>query len=125
MKELTKAQEEILRIIWEVKEGAVSDILAEIPEPKPAYNTVATVIKVLETKGYINHKTFGKTNVYFPIVTQKEYSKFVFKDYFKSLFNGSLNQAVSFFVNEKKDVSLQELEEIKSIIESEIKKQKK
>jgi BlaI family transcriptional regulator, penicillinase repressor len=123
MKEITKAQEDILKVIWEINEGAVSDVLAKIPEPKPAYNTVATVIKVLENKGYISHKTFGKTNVYYPIIEKKEYTKFVFKDYFKSLFNGSLNQAVSFFVQEKKDVSLQELEEIKNIIESEIKKQ--
>ncbi len=123
MKEITKAQEDILKVIWEINEGAVSDVLAKIPDPKPAYNTVATVIKVLENKGYISHKTFGKTNVYYPIIEKKEYTKFVFKDYFKSLFNSSLNQAVSFFVQEKKDVSLQELEEIKNIIEFEIKKQ--
>lgn len=125
VKELTKAQEDILKVIWEINEGAVSDVLLKIPEPKPAYNTVATVIKVLENKGYIEHKTFGKTNVYFPVISRKDYTRFVFKDYFKSLFNGSLNQAVSFFMHEKKDVSLQELEEIKIIIESEIKKQSK
>lgn len=125
MKELTKAQEEILKIIWKINEGAVSDILSQIPDPKPAYTTVATVVKVLENKGYISHKTFGKTNVYFSIISKKEYSHFVIKDYFKSLFNGSINQAVSFFMKEKKDISLEELEELKGIIEIEIEKQKK
>ena len=125
MKELTKAQEEILEVLWTINEGAVSDVQKELPNPKPAYNTVATVIKVLETKGYLNHKTFGKTHVYFPVISRKEYARYLFKDYFKSLFNGSLNQAVSFFVQEKKDVSLQELEGLKRIIESEIKKQNK
>ncbi|NJK94285.1 MAG: BlaI/MecI/CopY family transcriptional regulator [Bacteroidales bacterium] len=65
MEEITKAQEEILRALWEVKEGAVSDVLNNLPDPKPAYTTVATVIKVLERKGYVSHKTYGKTHVFF------------------------------------------------------------
>lgn len=122
MKEITKAQEEILKALWEIKDGAVSDVLDVLPEPKPAYNTVATVIKVLEKKGYISHKTYGKTNVYFPLVSRKEYGQFVLKDTFKGLFNGSLNQMMSFFVKNK-DVSLEELEELKHMLEEEIKKQ--
>ena len=123
MKEITKAQEDILKAIWETKEGAVSDILDKLSEPKPAYNTVATVIKVLETKGYVEHKTYGKTNVYYPAISKSEYAQFVLKDTIKGLFNGSFNQMMSSFVKNK-DVSIQELEELKQLLETEIEKQK-
>ena len=123
MKEITKAQEDILKALWEIQDGAVSDVLDILPDPKPAYNTVATVIKVLEKKGYVSHKTYGKTNVYFPIISKKEYSQHVLKDTFKGLFNGSLNQMVSYFVRSK-DISINELEELKAMLEEEIKKQK-
>jgi predicted transcriptional regulator len=119
MKEITKAQEDLLKALWVIKEGAVSDILDSLPNPKPAYNTVATVIKVLEKKGYVSHKTYGKTHVYFPVVTKKEYANYVLKDTFKGLFNGSLNQLVSTFVKSK-DISLSDLEDLKEMLEKEI-----
>lgn len=121
MEELTKSQEEILKVLWEINEGVVADVVNKLPVPKPAYNTVSTVIKVLEKKGYVSHKVYGKTYVYYPIVSQKDYAKFFFKDSLKSIFNNSLNQAVSFFVKQKK-VSLTELEELKNMIEEEIRK---
>jgi len=124
MKEITKAQEEILKAVWEIETGAVSDVIERLAEPKPAYNTVATVIKVLENKGYIAHRTYGKTNVYYPLVSKKEYAHHVAKEAFTGLFNGSLNQMVSSFVKNK-DISISELEELKQMLESEIKKQKK
>jgi len=123
MKEITKAQEELLKALWEIKEGAVSDVLDNLPEPKPAYNTVATVIKVLEKKGYVAHKTYGKTHVYFAVVSKKDYAQHVMKDTFRSLFNSSLPQLVSSFVTNR-DVSLQELEELKEMLETEIKNKK-
>lgn len=123
MKEITKAQEEVLRALWKINEGAVSDVLDALQEPRPAYNTVATVIKVLEKKEYVSHKTFGKTNVYYPLISEKEYAKYVLKDTAKGFFNGSLNQMVSFFVKNK-DLSLNELEELKNMIEEEIKNNK-
>jgi len=121
MKEITKAQEDILRAIWEIQEGAVSDVLERLPEPKPAYNTVATVIKVLEHKGYISHKTFGKTHVYFPLVTKSAYAQHLLKNTMKGYFNGSVNQMVSAFVKNK-EISLKELEELKNLLETEINK---
>lgn len=124
MQEITKAQEEILRVLWEIEEGVVSDVIARLPDPKPAYNTVSTVIRVLEKKNYVTHKTYGKTHVYYPIISKKEYTHYVLKDSLKSFFNGSLQQAVSFFVNQK-DASVAELEELKQIIEKEIENQKK
>ena len=119
MKEITKAQEEILKALWKIQEGAVSDVLEALQDPKPAYNTVATVIKVLENKEYVTHKTFGKTNVYYPLVSEKDYAKHILKDTAKGFFNGSLNQMVSFFVKNK-DLSVNELEELKQLIEKEI-----
>lgn len=119
MKEITKAQEDLLKALWEIREGAVSDILERLPDPKPAYTTVATVIKVLEKKGYVSHKTFGKTHVYYALVSKKEYAQHLMKDAFKGLFNGSLNQMVSAFVKSR-EVSIHELEELKEMLEKEI-----
>ena len=124
MKEITKAQEDILKALWEIGDGAVSDVLDILPEPKPAYNTVATVIKVLEKKGYVNHKTYGKTNVYYPLVAKKEYGGSILKDTFKNFFNGSLNLMFSQFVKGKK-VSLNELEELRKLLDNEIENYKK
>ena len=123
MKEITKAQEDLLKALWKIKEGAISDVLDSLDEPKPAYNTVATVIKVLEKKGYVSHKTYGKTHVYFAVVSKKDYAQHLLKDTFKGLFNGSLNLMVSSFVKNK-DVSLRELEELKEMLEKEIENKK-
>lgn len=123
MVEITKAQEEILKVLWEIKEGAVSDILKNIPDPKPAYNTVATVIKVLEKKEYVAHRTYANFNVYYPIISKKEYAQHILKDTFSGLFNSSLNQLVSTFVKNK-ETSLSDLEELKEMLEKEIKNKK-
>ena len=119
MQEITKAQEDILKALWKIKEGAVSDVLGALPEPKPAYNTVATVIKVLEKKEYVSHKTFGKTHVYFPLVSKNDYGKYLLRDTLNGIFGGSLSSMVSSFVKGK-DVSLQELEELKQMLDNEI-----
>jgi predicted transcriptional regulator len=123
MEELTKAQEEILLVLWDIQEGAVADVVEKLPEPKPAYTTVATVIKVLEKKNYVAHRKYGNIHVYYPVVTKKAYAKHVLKHAYKGLFNNSLNQLVSFFVKEK-EVPVSELEELKKLIDQEIKKQK-
>jgi BlaI family transcriptional regulator, penicillinase repressor len=124
MVEITKSQEEIFKVFWEIGEGAVTDVIEKLSDPKPAYNTVSTVIKVLEKKGYLSHKVYGKTYVYYSIVSKKDYARFIFKDYLQGMFNNSVNQAVSFFVKQNK-VSLSELEELKILIEEEIKKKTK
>ncbi|MFZ0281025.1 MAG: BlaI/MecI/CopY family transcriptional regulator [Bacteroidales bacterium] len=124
MKEITKAQEDILKAIWEIENGAVADVLEKLTEPKPAYNTVATVIKVLERKGYVSHKTYGKTHVYYALINRKEYAHHIVKDAFTGLLNSSLNQMVSPFIKNK-EIGIHELEELKQMLESEIEKQKK
>jgi predicted transcriptional regulator len=119
MKSITRAQEEILQILWEIKDGAVTDVIQKLPDPKPAYTTVATVIKVLEKKGYVDHRTYGKTFVYFPLISRKEYAKHVMRGRVNVLFDNSVNQMVSFFVRQK-NLSLNELEELRKMIEEEI-----
>ncbi len=124
MKEITKAQEEVLKALWDIENGAVADVLENIPGPKPAYNTVATVIKVLEKKGYIGHRTFGKTHVYYPLVSREEYANHVVREAFTGLFNGSLHQMVSPFIRNR-SISIRDLEELRQILESEIEKKRK
>ncbi|HOU03476.1 MAG: BlaI/MecI/CopY family transcriptional regulator [Bacteroidales bacterium] len=124
MKEITKAQEEVLKVIWEIGNGAVADVLDNFPEPKPAYNTIATVIKVLEGKGYVGHRTYGKTHVYYPLVSREEYANHVVKEAFTGLFNGSLHQMVSPFIKNR-SISINELEELRQMVESEIEKKRK
>lgn len=123
MQELTKAQEEVLQILWEIKEGVVTDVIDKMPEPKPAYNTVSTVIRVLEKKEYVSHKVYGKTHVYFPVVSKQEYKKHFFSGSLKNFFNNSVNQLVSFFVRQKK-LSVSELEELRKLIDEEIERKK-
>jgi predicted transcriptional regulator len=124
MKEITKAQEDVLKAVWEAEKGAVADILDKLPDPKPAYNTVATVIKVLERKGYLGHKTYGKTNVYYALISKKEYANQVVRDAFTGLFNKSLNQMVSPFISSR-EIGINELEELRQMLEAEINKKKK
>ena len=123
MKELTKAEEQIIQILWKIEKGFVKDIIEYLPEPKPAYNTVSTIIRILEKKGFVSHKAYGKTYEYYPLINKKEYTKVYFKNFVHNYFSNSFQQMVSFFAKEE-DLSLTEMEEMKNIIEEEIKKQK-
>lgn len=111
MRELTHAELEVMQILWEKKKALVREVLDEMPEPKPAYNTVSTVIRVLEKKGFVNHKAFGTTYQYFPLVRKKEYTKGYMDTVMTNFFGGSIHQMLSFF-NDTKSVSINELEEI-------------
>lgn len=124
MKELTRAEEEIMQILWKIKKGFVKEILETIPEPKPAYNTVSTIVRILEKKGYVGYNAYGKTHEYYPLVDKDEYSNTLMKSMVKNYFSDSFQQMVSFFASNKK-LTLIELEEIKMIMESEIKEIKK
>jgi BlaI family transcriptional regulator, penicillinase repressor len=124
MQELTKAQEEILHVLWQINDGVVTDVIDKLPEPKPAYNTVSTVIRVLEKKGYVSHKVYGKTHVYFPIVSKQTYSQHTLGETVRNFFNNSADQLVSFFVKQK-SLSVNELEQLRQLIDKEIEDQKK
>jgi BlaI family penicillinase repressor len=123
MKELTKAQEEILLVLWEIREGAVSNILEKLDDPRPAYNTVATVVGVLEKKEYVGHKKFGKTKVYYPLISKKEYARFFLKEAVRGYFNGSIKTIVQFFLKDN-ELSIKELEELRIMVDKEIKDKK-
>ncbi len=121
MKKLTKAEEQVMQILWDLKEGLVKDVIKEFPDPKPAYNTVSTVIRVLEKKGFVDHKAYGTTYVYFPLVNKADYAGVHFMDFMKEYFNDSFPQMATFFAREK-NMSIDEMEEILKMTEEEIKK---
>jgi len=121
---LTRAEEEVMQILWEIGEGLVHDVLERVPEPKPAYNTVSTIIRILEQKGFADHKAFGRTYVYFPLVSKKDYTRSYFRNMISGYFGNSYKTLASFFASEE-DLELKELEEIRSMIDKEIEKKKK
>lgn len=117
---LTKAEEQIMHILWDLQRAVVRDVLKQLPYPKPAYNTVSTVIRVLENKGFVSHKSYGTTYEYFPLITKKEYTKFRFGELMQKYFNNSFPQMASFFAKENK-LSIRELEEMMWEIRDELK----
>ena len=123
MKELTRAEEQIMQILWKKSEGFVNDILDEMPEPKPAYNTVSTIVRILEKKGFVAHKAFGKAHQYYPLVQKKSYMRSMFSGLMRNYFSGSYRSLASFFTREN-NISLEELEEINQLINNEIERKK-
>ena len=116
MKELTKAEEEIMQLLWTLHKAFVKDIIAEMEDPKPAYNTVSTIVRILQDKGMVSHETVGKSHRYYPLITKEEYSKFKMDHLMSGYFEGSFSKMVSFFMDKKK-VNTRELDEILKIIE--------
>lgn len=115
MKELTKAEEQVMQVLWQLEKGFVKDVLQELPSPRPAYNTVSTIIRILEKKGFVGYRAFGKTHEYFPLVEKGDYSKFAAKGLLDRFFEGSLKQMVSFFMDEK-DLSLKDTDELLTLL---------
>ena len=111
MKQLTKAEEEIMQILWQLKKANVKAIIKEFPDPKPAYNTVSTIVRILENKGFVDYEKKGKGHVYFPIIKQQEYSNQSINKLVDNYFQGSFKSMVSFFVK-KNDISVKEMEAI-------------
>lgn len=116
MRELTKAEEQVMLILWELKEAIVKDVIDKMEPPKPAYNTVSTVIRVLEGKGFLDHKAIGNTHIYFPIISEEQYKHFAFDKVMNNYFENSYESLVSFLVNEKK-MDMSQLDEIIAIAE--------
>ena len=110
-KPLTKAEEEIMQVLWKLEKAFIKDIVDELPDPKPHYNTVSTIIKILEDKGFAGHESFGKSNRYFPEVKKDDYTKKTMTQFLKGYFEGSYANMLSFFAKEK-DISIEELESI-------------
>ena len=102
LKELTRAEDQVMQILWQLEKAFVKDIIEHMPDPKPAYNTVSTIVRILETKGFIGHKAYGKTHEYYPLVSKDRYTKFYLNNMIKGYFNGSFQNLVSFFAKEHK-----------------------
>ncbi|WP_234736471.1 BlaI/MecI/CopY family transcriptional regulator [Tellurirhabdus bombi] len=112
VRELTKAEEEIMRVLWKLEKAFVKDVLAELSdEPKPAYNTVSTIIRILEKKGLVGYRAYGKTHEYYPLITEEQYKQFQTEQLMSNYFDNSLKKLVSFFVKDR-NLSLKEANEI-------------
>jgi BlaI family penicillinase repressor len=117
MQKLTNKEEEIMHILWKLEKAFVKEVLAEITEDQPHYNTLSTIIRNLEEKGFVGHNAFGNTHQYFPIVQMEEYRKRFMNTAIENYFDSSYKNLVSFFAEEEK-ISADELREILAIIES-------
>ena len=111
MKPLTKAEEQVMLILWQIGKGFLKDIVEETPEPKPHPNTIATLLKILVEKGYVEYTVQGRNNCYEPKISKAEYGRKSAQQLVKGYFEGSAAKLVSQFVSDKK-LSLQELEEL-------------
>lgn len=111
MKELTKAEEQVMQLLWKLEKAFVKDIIEEIQDPKPAYNTVSTIIRILEKKGFVGHNAYGKTHEYFPLISRREYTRLFMKNFMRNYFSGSFQEMVSFFAKED-NMSISELDEL-------------
>ncbi len=117
MHKLTNKEEEIMHIIWTLEKAFVKDVMAEITEDQPHYNTLSTIIRNLEDKGYVGYHAFGKTHQYFPLVSKEIYKKRFMSTAIENYFNNSYKNVVSFFAKEEK-ISIDELKEIIKLIET-------
>lgn len=109
MKQLTKAEEDIMKILWDIEEGSILAILEKFPEPKPAYNTVSTIVRILEDKQFVSYRKEGRIHIYCPLLKKEEYSNQSITKLIDGYFQGSFKSMVSFFMK-KNDISIEEME---------------
>jgi BlaI family penicillinase repressor len=105
-----------MHVLWQLEKAYVKDVIDLLPEPKPAYNTVSTIIRILETKGFVGHTAFGKSHQYHPIVSKDQYQDFASDKLLSGYFDNSVNRMLSFFVKKEK-IDLKEADEIMKLIE--------
>lgn len=115
MKELTKAEEQVMQILWNLERAFVKDLMEQFPEPKPAYNTVSTTVRILEKKEFVGFKAFGKTHQYFPLITKENYTRYTAGRLVENYFDGSYKNLVSFFVRDN-DMTVKEMDQLMQII---------
>lgn len=120
---LTKAEERIMQILWDIKKGFIKDIQDEFPEPKPPYNTVSTIVRVLVKKGIVSYNKYGNTYQYYPLISKDEYSKGQMNNLVSNYFNNSFKKVVNFF-SESKNLDVHEVDEVMRMLE-ELKEKKK
>lgn len=117
LKELTRAEEQIMQVLWDLKSAFVKEVIDELPEPKPAYNTVSTIIRILETKGFVQHEAFGKSHRYSPAISKESYQSFATEKLLSGYFGSSVEQMFSYFVQKNK-IDLKEADEIIKLMEN-------
>jgi len=115
MKKLTRKEEELMHIIWNAKQGFVKDFVEMYPDPKPHYNTISSMVRLLQDKGFIGHKEYGNTHEYFPLLSKDEYRKTFMKRVIRDYFDNSYKNVVSYFVEEEK-LNAKEIEELLNLI---------
>jgi BlaI family transcriptional regulator, penicillinase repressor len=123
VKELTKAEEQVMQILWKLEKAFVKDVVEYFEKPVPAYNTVSTIIRILEKKGFVSYKAYGNTYEYFPLISKSEYTGVYLGNFVNNYFGNSYKSLVSFFASDDK-LSVKELEEMKQLMDKEIKKKK-
>src|ERR1700761_4912401 len=117
MQKLAKREEQIMQVCWQLGKGFIKEIIAGLPDPKPHYNSVATMVRILEEKGFLEHEAYGNTFQYYPIISKEEYQKHAFGDIVRQYFNNSYPSMLAYFAKEQK-LSQEELNEIMEIIKS-------
>ena len=123
MKELTKAEEQVMQLLWKLEKAFVKDVIEKRPEPKPAYNTVSTIVRILEKKGFVGHNAYGKTHEYFPLISRKDYTRLFMKNFMRNYFSGSFQEMVSFFAKED-NMSISELDELMEDVKRDLETEK-
>ena len=116
IKELTRAEEQLMQILWQLKKGFVKDVMAKLPEPLPAYNTVSTIIRILEAKGFVSYTAHGKSHEYYPLISKEDYQNFATDKLMNGYFDNSVQHMFSYFVRKEK-IDLKEADEIMKLIE--------
>lgn len=119
MKELTKAEDQIMQILWDLEKGFVNDIIEKMEEPKPAYNTVSTIVRILVKKEFVGFKAYGKSHQYYPLIDKDTYRNYFMKNFMGSYFNGSLRKMVSFFAKEN-NIDINELDQLLQEVKNDI-----
>ncbi|MCE6988083.1 BlaI/MecI/CopY family transcriptional regulator [Dyadobacter sp. CY323] len=110
MEALTKTEERVMQILWDIKRGFVKDVIDRMGEPAPPYNTISSLIRILEKKGFVDHKAYGKTHEYFPLISKLSYRSFTFRNFVANYFDGASGNVLSFMLEER-DLSAEEIEE--------------
>lgn len=116
MQKLTKAEEEVMHLIWEIGRGTVSDLLEKFEGEKPPHSTVSSVVRILEKKGFVGHKAYGKTHEYFPLIAKEDYGRRTLGDVLRNYFDGSVSRLVSHLAEDEK-LSREELDELLRMLE--------
>ncbi len=120
METLTRKEEEIMQILWKIKEGFVKDIINEMQEPTPPYNTISSVVRILEKRGFLGFRSFGKSHMYFPIIEKKSYRKHAFKTMMKGYFEGSYKNVISYLIDDESlsEKEMEEIDQLQKILKS-------